>query len=591
MSWQNEIYNILYVKGITVEESNKAIFGIAAIGAVIGKDKLISLVNDSYSMEDRRNFNNDVILASTQISIVYTEIIRLALDLISMDIDGHYLPKIVPIVLETDLKETILNFEGFANESFIREYSGANVPWLNDLAVAILGCHEGKSVLNAGCGTGDFLTKISNRDSINKAIGYTFNQDEYKICQIKSFFSESDITTCLQNTFSSVFENKVDKIYCSYPLMFNKDKEKEIEKESIIRSLPFVYKKKMSPNFFSLMNMLESMNDNGVMVTVVPDGVLFNVNCTEMRKYLVDNGYIKAIITLPGGIFPGTPVSSSMLIIEKAKENNRRVKMINAEEIYQQMRRYRMLSNENIEEIVKLYLSDEDDLILNISTDEIIKQDYYLGIDKYKVALSSKLVNPVMLGDVCRSIFRGYQITSSESDSIASLEDKDTGYRIINMSDLQPLGIVSEDLQAVEIEDTRKFSKYCVEEGDILITAKNTTIKSAVYQENEEYKAILTGNLIAVRVNEKKVNPFYLKAFMDSETGQEILRSIQTGTTVKSITPNSLKNMQIPLPDMDKQKEIATEYRLTVKDAKRLLDEYKIIASHLPKIYDIKIGY
>ena len=37
-----------------------------------------------------------------------------------------------------------------------------------------------------------------------------------------------------------------------------------------------------------------------------------------------------------------------------------------------------------------------------------------------------------------------------------------------------------------------KFEKYIVEDGDIIITAKNSTIKSAIYRGNKIYKDIFT---------------------------------------------------------------------------------------------------
>ena len=149
--------------------------------------------------------------------------------------------------------------------------------------------------------------------------------------------------------------------------------------------------------------------------------------------------------------------------------------------------------------------------------------------------------------------------------------------------------IQSIELKAVRIEDTRKFNKYCVKDGDIVITAKNTTIKSAIYRSHGNYKAILTGNLIAIRVNETKLNPYYLKAFFDSQQGESVIKSIQTGTSIITLNPNSLKEMKISLLDMSLQSEIAEEYIKNLNYIEDLLNKYNEAFDYSAKIFDTVI--
>ena len=136
------------------------------------------------------------------------------------------------------------------------------------------------------------------------------------------------------------------------------------------------------------------------------------------------------------------------------------------------------------------------------------------------------------------------------------------------------------------ISSISSCEKYIVEDGDIIITAKNSTIKSAIYRGNKIYKDILSGNLIAIRVNKNIINPYYLKAFIDSKVGALALRSIQTGTSIITITVNGLKEMKISLLSEEDQEAIGEEYKINLENMIDLMEKYKIAARHSIQIFD-----
>ena len=94
-----------------------------------------------------------------------------------------------------------------------------------------------------------------------------------------------------------------------------------------------------------------------MVISFVPDGVLFNGIDEEARRYLVLNNYVDTIISLPIGILPSTAVKPSLIILKKNR-NKKSIKMIDASKIYTEQRRYVYFSQEDIEEIIKLYLDD-----------------------------------------------------------------------------------------------------------------------------------------------------------------------------------------------------------------------------------------
>ena len=145
---------------------------------------------------------------------------------------------------------------------------------------------------------------------------------------------------------------------------------------------------------------------------------------------------------------------------------------------------------------------------------------------------------------------------------------------------------MSDDLRQIRYDKTKKFDKFLVEDGDIIITAKNSTIKSAIYRSNGNYKDILSGNLIAIRVDKNKIDPYYLKAFIDSEVGALALKSIQTGTSIITITVNGLKEMKISLLPIEEQKTIGYEYKVNLEKMIDLMKQYKLAAMRSTHIYN-----
>lgn len=590
MNFRFEIQDMLRSKGIGNSlEINKAIFGIATIGLLTGKEKLDTFIHDSLIMEDRTYFMQEVF---SNISKEGNDIARLAFMLIPNTWSGEIITRITDIILEFDLKHIILDLNIY-DYAMGKDCPLASVSWINELVIEILKVHGGKTLYNVDCGTGDFILEMFQNSNIEKAIGHTYSEENYIISKIKALFTvyKFDVVKEKFFTTSLINDEKVDMVYNSYPLMLKYEKEEiisMIDSWSFPDDTPMNFEKKYSANLLWIINSLQSIKPDGIIIALVPNGVLFNSIDTDIRKYLVENNYIDAIISLPTGILPFAGVASSLIILKKNISQYHTIKMIDATEIFCIQRRGKTFTQENIAYIVDLYKSEgHTEKSFNVTLDEIVKNDFYLGFGRY---CSYSLINPCTLGNVTRNIFRGYQINAKELDQISiENEEEDSEYRIINISDIRAEGFVSRVLKAVRIEDTRKFNKYCVKDGDIIITAKNTTIKSAIYRSHGNYKAILTGNLIAIRVNETKLNPYYLKAFLDSQQGESVIKSIQTGTSIITLNPNSLKEMKISLLDMSLQVEIAEEYMKNLNIIEDLLNKYNEAITHSSKIYDTVI--
>ena len=96
--------------------------------------------------------------------------------------------------------------------------------------------------------------------------------------------------------------------------------------------------------------------------------------------------------------------------------------------------------------------------------------------------------------------------------------------------------------------------------GDLLIPARGTAIRIAIFEE-QSYPVIASSNVIVIRANDGRLSTTFLKVFLDSPLGRKILLARQQGTTVMNISYKELNDIEIPLPTIEEQEEIANEYK------------------------------
>ncbi|HUH74670.1 MAG TPA: type I restriction-modification system subunit M [Chitinophagales bacterium] len=74
-----------------------------------------------------------------------------------------------------------------------------------------------------------------------------------------------------------------------------------------------------------LLHIVRSLKRNGKGAIILPHGVLFRGNAeAEIRKNLIQKGYIKGIIGLPANLFYGTGIPACIILIDKENAQNRK---------------------------------------------------------------------------------------------------------------------------------------------------------------------------------------------------------------------------------------------------------------------------
>ena len=102
-----------------------------------------------------------------------------------------------------------------------------------------------------------------------------------------------------------------------------------------------------------------------------------------------------------------------------------------------------------------------------------------------------------------------------------------------------------------------------IEPGDILMTSEAPL--GEVYLVSKPIKAILSQRLFLLRFNKKIVNPWYMYAFMNSQSFKNQLLLRATGTTVVGIKQKDLKKIEVELPNIELQNKIGSIFQFLDK--------------------------
>lgn len=142
---------------------------------------------------------------------------------------------------------------------------------------------------------------------------------------------------------------------------------------------------KSKADFAFLLHGFYHLKDSGTMAIVLPHGVLFRGAAEGViRKKLLEDGSINAVIGMPANLFFGTSIPTTVIILKKNR-TTRDVLFIDASNEFTKEKNQNKLSKENIDKIVETYKKREDvEKYAHIATfDEIKENDFNLNIPRY----------------------------------------------------------------------------------------------------------------------------------------------------------------------------------------------------------------
>lgn len=98
--------------------------------------------------------------------------------------------------------------------------------------------------------------------------------------------------------------------------------------------------------------------------------------------------------------------------------------------------------------------------------------------------------------------------------------------------------------------------KYMLREGDIVFARTGNSTGKNYYYDSRDGEFAFAGFLIRFSLDDKKVNPRYVKYYAQSKAYWDWVASFNTGSTRGNINAKTYAQMPIPLPDRPTQDSI-----------------------------------
>lgn len=136
-----------------------------------------------------------------------------------------------------------------------------------------------------------------------------------------------------------------------------------------------------------LQHFIRSLKSTGKGAIILPHGVLFRGNVeADIRKSIVEKGYIKGIIGLPANLFYGTGIPACIIVIDKENAHTRRgIFMIDASKGFMKDGNKNRLRYQDIHKIVDVF-NNQIELprySRMVMFTELERNDYNLNIPRY----------------------------------------------------------------------------------------------------------------------------------------------------------------------------------------------------------------
>lgn len=289
-------------------------------------------------------------------------------------------------------------------------------------------------------------------------------------------------------------------------------------------------------------NLLLHINPKGRLTIILAARIAFAEGRVKNLREFIQNMYkIEEIAELPNNTFmPYAGIKTYMITVTTGSTDDVVIKKYSGSS-------EKSLAREGIKE---LSVTDET-FIMNEEITEIgswsVDRYFSLQSDSW-IQYQNSSVPKNKLGDVAE-IFRGKSV---------SKKDENGSIAVINIANIGDYDIDYDGLDHVELEE-RKVSNYLLKDGDVLIPARGTAIRVAVFKE-QSYPCIASSNLIVIRTNPSVLKNICLKLFLDSPIGQQVVMGMQQGTVVVNLSYKDLGNIEVPTPPIKEQEEMEELY-------------------------------
>lgn len=292
------------------------------------------------------------------------------------------------------------------------------------LLVECLRPEEGMSIYDPACGSGgmlleatSYLRRYGQDPGTLQLYGQEMNINTWAICQTNLFLHDIDDASVLRGDTlrdpKHLFGGRLqqfDRVLANPPFSLKSWGHEEWQGGDVFQRDLYGCPPRSYGDLAFVQHMLASLNARGMMAVVLPHGILFRGGIEgKIRRGLLEDDLIEAVVGLPPNLFYGTGIPAAVLIVNRNKlpERQGRVLFIDGSREMQEGKNQNFLSEANVERLAQAFHSfrDQADLARCVALDEIAGQGFTLHIPRY-VQSTQEIAPAIDIGEEIAALRR-----------------------------------------------------------------------------------------------------------------------------------------------------------------------------------------
>lgn len=272
---------------------------------------------------------------------------------------------------------------------------------VSELVAKLAAPQSGNRICDPACGSGGLLIEAAREvgDKNFALFGMESNGSTWALARMNMFLHGADsarIEWCDTLVSPALVENdrlmKFDIVVANPPFSLDKWGAKEAESDRYNRFWRGIPPKSKGDWAF-ISHMVEAaLEKQGRVAVVVPHGVLFRGAAEgRIRRKMIEENLLDAVVGLPGNLFPTTSIPVAILVFDRTRERGGKnhqckdVIFIDAGREYLPGKNQNVLSDEHLEKIIKTLKARKPiEKYAHIAPfEEIRENDFNLNIPRY----------------------------------------------------------------------------------------------------------------------------------------------------------------------------------------------------------------
>jgi type I restriction enzyme M protein len=303
--------------------------------------------------------------------------------------------------------------------------------------ITVVGKKEVNKVYDPCCGSGSLLlkfAKVLGKENVRLGFfGQEIKRTTYNLCRINMFLHDinyNNFDIALGDTLTDPKhwdDEPFDAIVSNPPYRINWDGDSNPLLINDPRFSPAgVLAPKSKADLAFVMHMLSWLSTGGTAAIVEYPGILDCAGAEQsIRKYLIDNNYVDAVIQLPPDLFFGTSIATCIIILKKSKKDNA-ILFVDASAEFIRDGNKNKLGEGNRKNILDAFIARKDEQYFTklVDSKTISENDYNIAVSSYVASEDTREVVDIrtLNTKIVQIVARQNELRTAIDEIVADIE-------------------------------------------------------------------------------------------------------------------------------------------------------------------------